>query len=69
MIMIDNDVRLDTLADRADLVHLEEKTIARLLLHGSLDTNWVGDRNIITDDLNQVSRGKMKRGGERKPRT
>jgi hypothetical protein len=55
--MMKNDVRLDTLADRADLVHFEEKTIARLFLHGSLDTNWVGDRKIITDDLNQVSQG------------
>lgn len=44
-------VRLDTLADGTNLVDLEEKTIASLLFDGGLDSDWVGDGQVITNDL------------------
>ena len=43
---------LDRLGDRADLVDLEQKTVACLLLDGRLDTEGVRDRQVITDDRN-----------------
>lgn len=48
----ENDVRLDTLANGADLVDLEEETVASLLLNGGRNADGVGDGKIITDDLN-----------------
>ena len=46
-----NNLRLDRLGDGTDLVDLEEQTVAGLLLDRSLDTERVGDREVITDDL------------------
>ena len=43
---------LDRLGDRADLVDLEQKTVACLLLDGRLDTEGVRDCQVITDDRN-----------------
>lgn len=42
---------LDGLGDGTDLVDLEEQGVARLLLDGSLDSERVGDGQVITDNL------------------
>ncbi|TQS33385.1 hypothetical protein Golomagni_06272, partial [Golovinomyces magnicellulatus] len=42
--------RLDRLGDGADLVDLEQQTVARLLLDGRLDAQGVGDRKVVADD-------------------
>ena len=47
-----NDLRLNGLRDGANLVDLQKKTIARLLLDGRLDTERVRDGQVIADDLN-----------------
>ena len=44
-------LRLDGLCDGADLVDLEQQTVARLLLHRLLDALWVGHRQVITHHL------------------
>ena len=52
-------LRLDRLGDGTDLVDLEEETVARLLLDGSLDAERVGDRQVISDDLDAALRGEV----------
>lgn len=42
---------LDGLGQGADLVDLEEEGVARLELDGLLDAERVGDRQVVTDDL------------------
>lgn len=42
---------LDRFGDGTDLVDLEEQSIARLLLNGSLDSLGVGDGQVISDNL------------------
>ena len=44
-------LRLDGLCDGADLVDLEQQTVACLLLHRLLDALWVGHRQVITHHL------------------
>ena len=41
----------DTLGDGTYLIDLKEKSIAKLLVDTSLDTLWVGDQKVITDNL------------------
>lgn len=43
---------MDTFTNGTNLVDLEEKTIACLLLDCGRDTDGVGDGKIITNDLN-----------------
>lgn len=42
---------LDRLGDGADLVDLEEKGVASLLLDGGLDAEGVGDEEVVADNL------------------
>lgn len=46
-------------AQRNVHLHLEEQTIARLLLDSGLDTGRVGDGEIVTDDLDAGSSGEV----------
>lgn len=39
---------LDRLGERTDLVDLEEEGVARLELNGLLDTEGVGDSQVVT---------------------
>ena len=39
---------LDRLGESTNLVDLKEESVARLLLDGTLDADWVGDGKIIT---------------------
>lgn len=55
----ERDLRLDGLGDGTNLVDLEQETVASLLLNGSLDTDGVGDSQIITDDLDARLGGKV----------
>lgn len=50
-VLLGQQVRLDTLRHGADLVHLEQQAVARLLLDGSGDTLGVSHRQVITDNL------------------
>jgi hypothetical protein len=43
----------------SDLVDLQEQTVARLLLDGLFDTDWVGDSEIVTDNLNVRARREL----------
>ena len=43
---------VDGLSDRADLVNLEQQSVAALLVNSRLDALGVGHEKIITDDLN-----------------
>lgn len=43
--------RLDGLGDASDLVDLQQETVASLLLDCGLDTERVGDGQVVTDDL------------------
>jgi hypothetical protein len=40
---------LNRLGESSDLVDLKEESVARLLLNGTLDADWVGDGKIITE--------------------
>lgn len=53
------DIRLNGLGDCADLVNLEQKTVASLLLDGSLDTQGVCYSQVITDNLNAAVLGEV----------
>jgi len=44
-------VGLDRLGDCADLVHLEEKSVACLLLDSSGNSVGVGDEEVVADNL------------------
>ena len=44
-------LRLDGLGDGTNLVNLEQETVAGLLLDGGLDSERVGDSEIVTNDL------------------
>ena len=46
---------LDGLSYGADLVHLEEKRVAKLFVDSSLNSLWVSDEEVITDNLDSVS--------------
>lgn len=50
-VLLGQQVRLDTLRHRADLVHLEQQAVTRLLLDGSGDTLGVSYCKVITDNL------------------
>ena len=52
-------LRLDRLRDGTDLVHLEEETVAGLLLDRSLDAERVGDREVVADDLDAGLAGEV----------
>lgn len=56
--------RLDGLGDGSDLVDLEQKTVAGLLLDGGLDSGDVGDGQVISDNLGLGVLGKV---GPRSP--
>ena len=43
--------RLDGLCDGTDLVDLEKEGVASLGVDGLLDERWVGDSEVIADDL------------------
>lgn len=53
---------LDGLGDSADLVDLEQQSIASLLLHRSLDAHGVSDSQVIAHNLN-ISRSSQVRPG------
>ena len=57
--MVQSNLRLDRLGDGTDLVDLEEQTVAGLLLDRSLDTERVGNSQVITDDLNAALAGEV----------
>ena len=42
---------LNTLCDGTDLVDLEQKSIAKLHVDTCLNSSWVGNKEIITDNL------------------
>jgi len=50
---------LNRLRDGSDLVDLKQEAIASLLLNGSLDTERVGDSEVVSDDLNATIGGEM----------
>lgn len=50
-VLLGQQVRLNTLCHGADLVHLEQQAVARLLLNGGGDTLGVRHRQVITDNL------------------
>ncbi len=50
---------MDRLGNGADLVNLEEETVACLLFDGGLDAQRVGDSQIVTDDLDATLSGKV----------
>lgn len=54
---------LDRLGDGSDLVDLEQKGVSGLLLNGSLDSDGVGDGQIITDNLDVGGGDKVRPGG------
>lgn len=54
---------LDGLGDGTDLVDLEEEGVSRLLVNGSLDSDGVGDSQIITDNLDVGGGDKVRPGG------
>lgn len=54
---------LDGLGDGSDLVDLEQKGVGRLLLDGSLDSDGVGDGQIITDNLDVGGGDEVRPGG------
>jgi hypothetical protein len=45
---------LERLGDSSDLVDFEKEGIACFLLDGVFDADWVGDSEIVTDDLTVV---------------
>lgn len=51
---------LNRLRDCADLVDLEEETVARLLLNGSLDSQRVGDSQVVTNDSDTAVGGEVR---------
>ena len=51
---------LNGLRDRADLVDLEQETVAGLLLDGGLDAEGVGDREVVADDLDAGVGGEVR---------
>ena len=53
---------LDRLGKGTDLVDLQEKGVARLELDGLLDADWVGDSQVITDNLSIVLLGEVRPG-------
>ena len=55
-------LRLDGLRNGTNLVNLEQETVASLLLDGSLDTERVGDGQVITDDLDTGVLGEVAPG-------
>jgi hypothetical protein len=46
-----DDSRLDRLGDGTDLVDLQQQSVTRLLLDGGLDSEGVGNGQVITNDL------------------
>lgn len=53
-------IRLDRLGDRANLINLEEKTVAGLLLDGRLDTKRVRHGKVIADNLDAALLGEVR---------
>jgi len=51
---------LNRFGNGTDLIDLKEETIARLLLNGSLDPQWVRHRQIITNDLDSARLREMR---------
>ena len=46
---------LDTLSDGTDLVDLKQKGVAEFLVDSSLDSGWIGDQQVISDNLDFIS--------------
>ena len=46
---------LNTLGDGTDLVHLQQKSIAKLLVDTGLHSSWVGDQEIVSHNLDLVA--------------
>ena len=56
---MDDNLRLDRLRNGPDLVNLEQETVARFFLNGSLDTKRVSDSEIVADDLDATLLGEV----------
>ena len=52
-------LRLDGLGDRSDLVDLKQETVAGFFLDSGLDTKGVCDSEVVTDNLNATLGGEM----------
>lgn len=50
-VLLGQQMSLDTLRHGADLVHFQQKTVARLFLDSSVDTLGVGDGQVISHNL------------------
>jgi hypothetical protein len=57
--MLLHHARSNRLREGADLVDLEQEAVASLLLNSSLDADGVGDRQVVTDNLDASLLGEV----------
>ena len=53
--------RVESLADRADLIHLDEDCVRDLLLDAALEAVGIGDEQIVADELHLFTQRGSKR--------